>query len=268
MKNNIHNLRQRKKANQPFSMVAAYDATFTAALNHAGIEAILIGDSLGMVVQGHTSTLAVTIEQMVYHTEAVVKANQQSVEPALIIADLPFMSYATVESALMNAAMLMRAGANMIKLEGGTWLVETVMRLVECGIPVCGHIGLTPQSVNKFGGFKVQGRQPEQQQQLLADAKQLDKAGADFIVLECIPADLALTITDNVSCSTVGIGAGSVTDAQVLVCYDMLGLSDNPARFVKNFISATVSENPIANAFSSYKKAVEERSYPGAEHEY
>lgn len=249
-------------------MITAYDATFTAAVNQADIEVILVGDSLGMVVQGHLSTLPVTIEQMVYHTEAVVRANQQAKEPALIIADLPFMSYATIESSLTHAAALMRAGANMVKLEGGSWVAETVRRLVECGIPVCGHIGLTPQSVNKFGGFKVQGKLPEQQQQLIEDAKQLDHAGADFIVLECIPKALALTITSSINCSTVGIGAGNVTDAQVLVCYDMLGLSNNPARFVKNFISTDGSENPIVDAFRHFKKAVEEKSYPAAEHEY
>ena len=268
MKNTIQNLRQKKTIQQPFSMVAAYDATFTTALNQAGIASILVGDSLGMVVQGQASTLPVTIEQMVYHTEAVANANQRAEQPALIIADLPFMSYATTESALSNAALLMRAGANMVKLEGGIWLTETISQLVERGIPVCGHIGLTPQSVNKFGGFKVQGRSSEQQQQLIEDAKQLDRAGVDFIVLECIPKELASTITASVDCSTVGIGAGNVTDAQVLVCYDMLGLSDNPARFVKNFISASDSDKPIVDAFRHFKQSVEQKVYPAAEHEY
>ena len=268
MKNTIQNLRQKKITQQPFSMVAAYDATFSMALNQAGIASILVGDSLGMVVQGQASTLPVTIEQMVYHTEAVASANLRAEEPALIIADLPFMSYATTESALTNAAMLMRAGANMVKLEGGSWLAETVAQLGERGIPVCGHIGLTPQSVNKFGGFKVQGRLPEQQKQLIEDAQQLDRAGADFIVLECIPKTLASTITSSVDCSTVGIGAGNVTDAQVLVCYDILGLSDNPARFVKNFISAADSDNPIVDAFRDFKQSVEQKIYPAAEHEY
>ncbi len=270
MKNSIQKLRQRKNEQRKFSVVAAYDASFTAAINQAEIEVILVGDSLGMVVQGKNSTVPVTLEQMVYHTQAVARGNANSDSQALIIADLPFMSYANIEDALFNAAELMRAGANMVKLEGGTWLAETTAKLVECGIPVCAHIGLTPQSVNKLGGYKVQGRSDNQQQQLLNDAKALDNAGADFIVLECIPKSLAADITQQTSFSTIGIGAGNDTDAQVLVCYDMLGLTSTPAKFVKNFLAEhTASQAPsIVNAFSAYKKAVEEKSYPAEEHEY
>ena len=270
MKYSIQTLRKRKDENLKFSVVAAYDASFTAAINQAEIEVILVGDSLGMVVQGKDSTVPVTIEQMVYHTEAVARGNSASDSPALIIADMPFMSYADINDALLNAAKLMRAGANMVKLEGGAWLADTTKKLVECGIPVCAHIGLTPQSVNKLGGYKIQGRSDEQQQQLLNDAKALDKAGADFIVLECIPKSLATTITNNTSFSTIGIGASSDTDAQVLVCYDMLGLSSSPAKFVKNFLAdtATAKAPSIVNAFSAYKQAVENGSYPTKEHEY
>ena len=270
MKYSTQLLRQRKNENQKFSVVAAYDASFTAAINQAEIEVILVGDSLGMVIQGKDSTVPVTIAQMVYHTEAVARGNAGSDSQALIIADMPFMSYANIDDALINAAKLMRAGANMVKLEGGAWLAETTAKLVECGIPVCAHIGLTPQSVNKLGGYKVQGRSDEQQQQLLSDAKALDKAGADFIVLECIPTSLATDITNNTKFSTIGIGAGSNTDAQVLVCYDMLGLSSNPAKFVKNFLADTLTAKApsIVNAFIAYKQSVEEGSYPGKEHEY
>ena len=270
LKNSIQKLRQRKNEQRKFSVVAAYDASFTTAINQANIEVILVGDSLGMVVQGKESTVPVTIEQMVYHTEAVARGNASSHSQALIIADMPFMSYATTEDALFNAAKLMRAGANMVKLEGGAWLAETTAKLVECGIPVCAHIGLTPQSVNKLGGYKVQGRSDNQQQQLLNDAKALDDAGADFIVLECIPKSLAADITHKTGFSTIGIGAGNDTDAQVLVCYDLLGLTSTPAKFVKNFLADdSASQAPsIVNALSAYKKAVEDNSYPAQEHEY
>ena len=251
-------------------MIAAYDASFTTAINQANIDAILIGDSLGMVVQGRDSTLPVTMDNMIYHTQAVAKSNAHTDNPALLIADLPFMSYQNTELALENAAHLMRAGANMVKLEGGRWLCETIERLTQCGIPVCGHLGLTPQSVNKLGGFKVQGKTQVQQSELLNDAKALDQAGADFIVLECIPTPLAHQITDAVNLSTIGIGAGSVTDAQVLVCYDMLGLSNNPARFVKDFLSLADSNrgNMISSAFALYHEAVMTTAFPATEHEY
>ncbi|MDG1938342.1 MAG: 3-methyl-2-oxobutanoate hydroxymethyltransferase [Pseudomonadales bacterium] len=270
MKYRIQTLRQRKNDHSKFSVVAAYDASFTAAINQAEIEVILVGDSLGMVVQGQSSTVPVTIEQMVYHTEAVARGNACGASQALVIADMPFMSYANSEDALANAAKLMRAGANMVKLEGGAWLADTTAKLVECGIPVCAHIGLTPQSVNKLGGYKVQGRSDDQQQQLLNDAKALDKAGSDFIVLECIPKSLSAEITQHTDFSTIGIGAGCDTDAQVLVCYDMLGLSSSPAKFVKNFLAESgSSQTPsIVNAFIAYKQAVENSSYPAPEHEY
>lgn len=277
MKQTAQKLRQRKADGKKFSVIAAYDATFTTTLNQAGIEAILVGDSLGMVVQGQGSTIPVTMEHMIYHTEAVARSNSYCEDQALVIADMPFMSYDTTEATLYNAAALMRAGANMVKLEGGEWLADSVARLVECGIPVCAHLGLTPQSVNMLGGYKVQGRTENQQQQLLNDALSLDQAGADFLVLECIPSSLAAEITTKTVFSTIGIGAGNSTDAQVLVCYDMLGLSARPAKFVKNFLAETgLSDNDLSDktepsivkAFIAYKTAVENGQYPAAEHEY
>lgn len=270
MKHSIEQLKQRRQRKEKFTVVAAYDASFTGALNEAGIEVILVGDSLGMVVQGHDSTLPVSIEAMAYHTAAVERRNRDSAQQALIIADMPFMSYADSHSALENAAELMRAGANMVKLEGGVHIADTVEKLVQCGIPVCGHLGLTPQSVNTLGGYKVQGRSEQQQQQLLADAAAIERAGADFIVLECIPSTLAAAATEALDCATIGIGAGGQTDAQVLVCYDMLGMTDNPARFVKNFLGAAeqASEKPIQQAFAAFKQAVENGHYPGEEHQY
>lgn len=277
MKQTAQKLRQRKADGKKFSVIAAYDATFTTALNQAGVEAILVGDSLGMVVQGQSSTIPVTMEHMIYHTEAVARSNSYCEDQALVIADMPFMSYDTSEAALYNAAALMRAGANMVKLEGGEWLADSVARLVECGIPVCAHLGLTPQSVNMLGGYKVQGRTENQQQQLLNDALSLDQAGADFLVLECIPSSLAAEITTKTVFSTIGIGAGNSTDAQVLVCYDMLGLSAHPAKFVKDFLAETgladnnlsdKTEPSILKAFIAYKTAVENGQYPAPEHEY
>lgn len=241
MNKSAHKLQQLKSEDQKFSVLTAYDATFARVIADANIDAILVGDSLGMVVQGKSSTLPVTISEMVYHTETVVRGVEQRTDPSkagpLIIADLPFMTYQETHIALENAAQLMRAGANMVKMEGGSWLTEAVNKLVENGIPVCAHLGLTPQSVNKFGGYKVQAKTKSQQQQLLDDVASLEQAGASFIVLECIPANIAAEVTLATSMSTIGIGAGSNTDAQVLVSYDLLGLSNHPARFVKNFLT-------------------------------
>lgn len=270
MKNNIRNLRGLKEKNNRFTAIAAYDAAMTSAINQAEIEVILVGDSLGMLVQGHENTLPVTLDQMVYHTEAVCRANRSSEQQALIISDLPFMSYNNEDKAIRSAEKLVRAGANMVKLEGGSWLSSIVKKLTLLGIPVCGHIGLTPQSVNKFGGFKVQGKDEIQKKELIDDAKELESAGVDFIVLECIPAELAKIITSSLSCSTIGIGAGKHTDAQVLVCYDILGLNKNPPRFVKNFLAESIAIRNfnISNVFSSFKKDVIEGKYPSDEHSY
>lgn len=263
-------MRQLKSSGEKFSVIAAYDASFAAAVNDAGVDAILVGDSLGMVVQGNSSTLPVSVADMAYHTSAVASVAAQSDSAALIIADMPFMSYATLETALSNATTLMQAGANMVKLEGGAWLADTVRKLVDCGIPVCAHLGLTPQSVNKFGGYKVQGKSDQQQAELMNDAKMLDQAGADFVVLECVPAALAEKVTQNTDFSSIGIGAGAATNAQVLVSYDILGLSDSKARFVEVYLDAKTgaADNPIRDAFAAFDRAVKNGDYPTTKHSY
>jgi len=269
--NTVKTLQQLKADGKKFSVMALYDATMARLAADAGINVLLIGDSLGMVIQGRDSTLPVTIDEMSYHTAAVSQGVAQSEETPLIIADMPFMSYQNSEIALENAAELMRSGANMVKLEGGRWLCDTVRQLVQNGVPVCAHLGLTPQSVNNFGGFKVQGKTEAQQQLLLDDTRALEEAGASLIVFECIPASLAAKATGSTSMmASIGIGAGSQTDAQVLVAYDLLGMAKRPARFVKNFLDSEIhrSENPILSAFTAYDKAVKSGQFPEPEHQY
>lgn len=251
-----------KKTGEKFAVLTAYDATFSHVLSEAGVEAILVGDSLGMVLQGHDSTLPVTVEDMVYHTRCVANGNTKS----LIIADLPFMSYSTPELAMHNSALLMQAGANMIKLEGSAWLEETVKMLDDRGIPVCAHLGLTPQSVNKFGGYKVQGRDGESGQQMVDDAITLVKAGAKIILLECVPNSIASKITDSVDVPVIGIGAGPDTDAQVLVLQDMLNITPGrKAKFVKNYMEQA---STIPEAISLYVEEVKSGKYPAPEHSF
>lgn len=228
----VNTLRKMKADKEKFITVALYDAPMAAMAQKCGVEVVLIGDSLGMTVLGYDSTVPVTMEQMIYHIEAVARGNSRS----LIIGDLPFMTYATVEQTMINATRVMQAGAHMVKMEGGAWLVDSVRMLSERGIPVCAHLGLTPQSVNKFGGFRVQGRSEEQGEQIIADALALEEAGADLLVLECIPAELGARVTQALSIPTIGIGAGIGTDAQVLVINDILGLTEFPPKFSKNFL--------------------------------
>jgi len=223
-----------------------------------GVEVVLVGDSLGMTVLGYDSTIPVTMEQMIYHVEAVARGNKKS----LIVGDLPFMTYATPEDALRNSARIMQAGAQMVKLEGGAWLAETVCMLAERGIPVCAHLGLTPQSVNKFGGFRVQGRAQEDADKILADAKLLADAGADLLVLECVPSALAAKITTSIKIPTVGIGAGRDVDAQVLVINDILGLTEQPPKFSKNFL---LEARDIPGAMQKYVADVKNGVFPGDE---
>lgn len=270
MNKTISALRQRKSQQEKFSVVAAYDASFAAAINQAGVDAILIGDSLGMVVQGKTSTLPVSIDEMAYHTHCVARRCEQDSNAALIIADMPFMSYDNCDNALQNAAKLMRAGANMVKLEGGTWLAPTVKAMSDNGIPVCAHLGLTPQSVNKLGGYKVQGKDEDAKRVLLDDALALEDAGVDFLVLECIPSQFAKMVTERLQISTIGIGAGADTDAQVLVAYDLIGLTSSKARFVKNFLTADnlSSDNPIVDALAAFDRDVKNGNYPAEQHQY
>jgi 3-methyl-2-oxobutanoate hydroxymethyltransferase len=232
-----------------------------AMAQKCGIEVVLIGDSLGMTVLGYDSTIPVTMEQMLYHVEAVARGNRKS----LIIADLPFMTYATPEQAMINSARVMQAGAHMVKLEGGRWLAPTVTLLSERGIPVCAHLGLTPQSVNKFGGFRVQGRTPEAAATLLEDAKLMEQAGADLVLVECIPARLAEAITTALAVPTIGIGAGSATDAQVLVINDILGLTEQPPKFSKNFLAET---GDIKGALLRYTQDVKGGKFPADIHTF
>lgn len=257
----LQSLQDTKRKHERFAVVTAYDATFARAACEAGVEVILVGDSLGMVLQGQPSTLPVTVEQMAYHTAAVSRGNSR----ALVIADMPFMSYDTPVHAAQHAATLMRAGAHMVKLEGGAWLADTVTALVRNGIPVCAHLGLTPQSVNVFGGYRVQGRDETQARRIREDALALQQAGASLLVLECVPAALAQEITAALAIPVIGIGAGPGTDAQVLVLHDLLGLNPKPPRFVRNFMDGAGS---ITEALSRYAQAVKDGSFPGPEHTF
>lgn len=255
-------LQQMKNNGEKISSITAYDASFAKLFDQAGIHAILIGDSLGMVLQGYDSTLPVTIEDMAYHTACVARG----VENTLVIGDMPFMSYATQEQAFTNATTLMQAGASMVKMEGGSWLCETITGLVERGIPVCGHLGLTPQSVNIFGGFKVQGREEDKAKKMIDEAKKLEAAGIQLLVLECIPSNLAKEITQALTIPTIGIGAGKETDGQILVMYDALGISFNyMPKFSRNFI---VDTGDIKKAIELYISEVNAGNFPGPEHTF
>jgi 3-methyl-2-oxobutanoate hydroxymethyltransferase len=243
------------------AMLTCYDASFASLLEHAGVDTLLIGDSLGNVIQGHDSTLPVTLNAMVYHTECVARGSRR----AFIVADMPFGSFQLGPAqAFENAARLMAAGAQMVKLEGGAVMVETVAFLVSRGIPVCGHLGLTPQSVHQLGGYRVQGRDEAAARQLVADAEALSAAGAGMIVLEAVPAKLALETTRRASALTIGIGAGPDCDGQVLVLHDMLNVyPGKKARFVKNFMSGAES---IQHAVEAYVQQVKAKEFPGPEH--
>ncbi|QJD60277.1 3-methyl-2-oxobutanoate hydroxymethyltransferase [Pseudomonas sp. gcc21] len=256
-------LNKLKRNGEKIACLTAYDATFAHMECQAGVEVILIGDSLGMVLQGHDSTLPVAIDDMAYHTQCVKRGNQG----ALIMADLSFMTYATLDQALANSARLMQSGAHMVKIEGGSWLAESVTTLVRNGIPVCVHLGLTPQTVNVLGGYKVQGREEAQAKALLADCKALEAAGASMLLLECVPSSLAAEITRSVNVPVIGIGAGSETDGQVLVVHDMLGLSltGRTPKFVKNFMTG---QPDIQSAVRAYVEAVKAVEFPAAEHEF
>ncbi len=257
----INTLRKMKADGEKFITIALYDAPMAAMAQRNGVEVLLVGDSLGMTVLGYDSTIPVTMEQMIYHVEAVKRGNNKS----LIMGDMPFMTYATPEQAMTNATRIMQAGAHMVKIEGGQWLAETVRMLSDRGVPVCAHLGLTPQSVNKFGGFRVQGRNDEQAEQILADAVALDQAGADLLVLECVPAALAKKITAAVAMPTIGIGAGRDTDAQVLVINDILGLTEKPPKFSKNFLLETGN---IPGAMRKYAADVKSGIFPADEHTF
>ena len=252
----INTLHKLKSSGEKFVVISLYDAHMAAMAQRCGVEVVLVGDSLGMTVLGYDSTIPVTMEQMIYHVEAVARGNKKS----LIIGDLPFMTYATPDEAMRNCTRIMQAGAQMVKLAGGAWLADTVRTLSERGVPVCAHLGLTPQSVNKFGGFRVQGRDEAGAEKILADAKLLADAGADLLVLECVPAALGARITQEITIPTIGIGAGRDTDAQVLVINDILGLTEQPPKFSKNFL---LEATDIPGAMQKYVADVKASIFPG-----
>jgi 3-methyl-2-oxobutanoate hydroxymethyltransferase len=258
----VPRLQQMRAANEPIAMLTCYDASFAALLDSAGVDVLLIGDSLGNVLQGQTTTLPVSIADIAYHTASVARGNRN----ALVVADLPFGSYGTPVDAFANSVKLMQAGAQMVKLEGGEWLAETVRFLVERSVPVCAHLGLTPQSVHAFGGFKVQGKTDAAAEQLKRDARALEAAGAQLVVLEAVPARLGAEVTQLLSIPTIGIGAGVDCSGQVLVLHDMLGVFPGKRpRFVKDFMAGQTS---IQGAVQAYVRAVKERTFPGAEHTF
>jgi 3-methyl-2-oxobutanoate hydroxymethyltransferase len=249
-----------REANEKITMLTCYDASFAALMDRCGVDVLLVGDSLGMVCQGHNSTLPVSLADVAYHTASVARGNQT----ALLIADMPFGTYATPQTAFDNAVKLMQAGAQVVKLEGGAWLGETVRFLTERAVPVCAHVGLTPQSVHQLGGYKVQGKTTAGAEQLLTDALALQHAGASLIVLEAIPTALGKQVTDSLNIPTIGIGAGPDCSGQVLVMHDMLGVfPGRKARFVKNFMEGQAS---IEAAVLAYIAAVKDKSFPAQEH--
>jgi len=245
------------------AMLTCYDASFAVVLEEAGVDSLLIGDSLGNVLQGHESTLPVTLRDMVYHTACVARGSKR----AFIVADMPFGSFqVSPQDTLRNAAGLMSSGAQMVKIEGGRPMVETIEFLTDRGIPVCGHLGLTPQSVHQLGGYRVQGKGESEGQRLLKEAKQLEQAGAGMIVLEAIPAALAREVTAAITIPTIGIGAGADCSGQVLVLHDMLDVyPGKKAKFVKNFMRPAGS---IQGAVELYVKEVKARAFPGPEHSF
>ena len=259
----IPEFQRQKRDKKKITVVTAYDALFTRIVEQAGIEAILVGDSLGVVVQGQANTLSVTMEDMLYHTKLVAGAAQR----ALVIGDMPFMSYqASQEDALRNAGRFLQAGAQAVKLEGGAAVVDRVAAITGIGIPVMGHLGMTPQSVHRYGGYKVQGKESDQARLLLSDAKALEAAGAFAIVLEAIPAELAKMLTEQLTIPTIGIGAGPHCDGQVLVLYDLLGLFDD---FVPKFVRPYAHLKADAlQALRRYKAEVEEGSFPSETESY
>jgi 3-methyl-2-oxobutanoate hydroxymethyltransferase len=259
----IPEFQRHKRDKKKLIVVTAYDALFTRIVEQAGIEAILVGDSLGVVVQGKANTLSVTMDDMLYHTKLVAGAAQR----ALVISDMPFMSYqASSEDALRNAGRFLQAGAQAIKLEGGAAVADRVAAMTSIGIPVMGHLGMTPQSVHQYGGYKVQGKESDHALVLLNDAKALEAAGAFAIVLEAIPAELAKTITEQLTIPTIGIGAGPHCDGQILVLYDLLGLFDD---FVPKFVKPYAHLKADAlQALRRYKEEVEQGKFPSDSESY
>ena len=256
-------LQEMHENHEKFAALTCYDAIFASILENAGVEVLLVGDSLGNVLHGHNTTLSVTLEDMIYHTRCVANGSHK----ALVMADMPFGSYqASPEQAFQNASRIMAAGAHMVKIEGGQIMADTVEFLARRGIPVCAHIGLTPQSVHQLGGYKLQGDSEKSAKQLFNDAKILEKAGASLLVMEVVPAQLAKNITHALAIPTLGIGAGADCSAQVLVLHDMLGLfQGKKPRFVKDFM---VNASSIQQAVVNYVAAVKTGQFPSQEHEF
>lgn len=264
MKNTVSTIQKQKEQNDKITMLTCYDYSTAKLMDEVGINTILVGDSLGMTVLGYEDTLSVTMEDMIHHCAAVTRGAKN----ALVIGDMPFMSYQiSIEQAVMNAGRLMKEGrVQMVKLEGGAAVCPQIEAIVKASIPVCAHIGLTPQSINAFGGFKIQGKSLEAAKQLVEDAKAIETAGASMVVLEGIPAKLAQVITDTLTIPTIGIGAGIGCDGQVLVYQDMLGMfTDFKPKFVKVFAD---TGNYMKNAFTSYINEVKDGSFPAEENTY
>ncbi len=258
---NISTLRKMKNNSKPIACLTAYDASFAQLVDIAGTDLVLVGDSLGMVIQGHDTTVPVTVDDVIYHTRTVARGLRN----AFLVADLPFMSYATSEQALENGVRLMQeGGAKMVKLEGGRDQVSVVECLSKHDIPVCAHVGLRPQAVHKIGGFRVQGRDSGAAKKMADDALTLQNAGADIILVECVPNEVGKTLSKMLDVPVIGIGAGPYVDGQILVLYDMMGITQGRTpRFVKNYMEAPNS--PLA-AIEAYVSEVRNRSYPAKEH--
>jgi 3-methyl-2-oxobutanoate hydroxymethyltransferase len=258
---NVATLAKMKAEGEPIACLTAYDASYASLLDNAGIDLVLVGDSLGMVIQGHDTTVPVTVPDIIYHSRNVAKGLRR----AFLMADMPFMSYVEPNQALDNAVQIMQeGGAMMVKLEGADSQVEVVEHLAKHDIPVCAHLGLKPQSVHKIGGFKVQGREPKQARKMIDSARKLEAAGADLLLLECVPNEVGKAITEKAGVPIIGIGAGPHVDGQILVLYDILDITQGRTpRFVQNFMAG--QESPLA-AIGAYIQAVKERKYPGPEH--
>lgn len=256
----VSRLAAMKRAGQPVACLTAYDYGFAAACERAGVDVLLVGDSLGMVVQGHATTLPVSVEDLIYHTRCVARACERS----LVVADMPFMSHAELRDGLVNAGRLMKeGGAHMVKLEGGSEQAELVERLDRAGIPVCAHLGLKPQHVHKLGGYRVQGRDPADADVMEADARALEAAGAELLILECVPMGLAGRLAGALTIPVIGIGAGPDCDGQILVLHDALGVTGEPPRFARDF---GAEAGGVQAALAAYVAAVKERAFPGPEH--
>jgi len=259
----IATLKAKKLAAEKITALTAYDAAFASVLEASGVDFVLVGDSLGMVVQGRDTTISVTVDEIIYHSQLV----SRGLERSLLMADMPFMSYATPDDCLRNAARMMKEGnAEVVKLEWGALEIDMVYRLTECGVPVCAHLGLTPQAIHKYGGYKVQGREASAAIQMKKDALELEQAGADILLLECVPMTLAQEITDQAKIPVIGIGAGQHVDGQILVLYDVLDIAPGKrTRFSKNYME---QESSIQAAVSAYVREVELGEFPTAEYAF